>query len=179
MTTISGVKFDILRTGAHNLIHIPQGAEPEDTLLDVQSVVRQDGHACEDMYMKVLNVSGSWVDATQSGSFGGFSFVTDKPGVGQQVAPSVGAATFMHFGIVDLKVVRGKTRSGVPYLNMFAKHLREANKHFPIGGILGSDDHTLAETPTGACGNKKVLSLLSSAEVRDRQHDEGSVAEAE
>lgn len=160
MTTISGTKFDILRVGPHRLIHIPQGALAADTLLSVDSVVLREGVGCEDMYIKVLNITGSWAGPSRGPA--AYSFVAQSPGEGQVIAPSADAAGFTKFGMVDLKVVRGKTKEGVWYLNMFAKHLREASRSYPVGGILGLDDHTAAATATGACASKKVLSLLTS-----------------
>jgi len=168
MTTISGVKFDIMRTGTHTLFHIPQAALKDDTLLHVQARVRHEGAKCEDMYMKVLNVTGLWAEERR---VGGFSFVTESPGPGQLVAPISGAAQWTHLGMVDLKVVRGKTKSGVLYLNIYAKHLHKVSKMFSIGGILGLDDHAEAATPSKNC-KLKVLSLaefsLSPHAPRDR-----------
>jgi len=158
MTTIFGSKFDILRAGTHVLLQIPQGAGAADSLLRVQVAVQHDGSKCEDMYIRVLNITGIWAEDRVAG---GLSFVTQKSGRGQLVAPSVGATSWVHFGIVDLKVVLGKTRSGVLYLNVYARRLRSASKIYPIGGILGLDDYTVATTPAPGCA-PRVLSLLSS-----------------
>jgi hypothetical protein len=173
MTTISGVRFDIMRAGTHTLLHIPQGAAPADTLLRVQIAVAHQGSKCEDMYIKVLNVTGGWAEERH---VGGFSVVAESPGSGQVIAAPAGSADWSRVGMVDLKVVRGTTKSGVLYLNMFARHLRDASHRYPVGGILGLDDHAEAETPVAECG-KKVLSLLSSAHEDDAP-DGGSIAEA-
>ncbi|CAK0801659.1 unnamed protein product, partial [Prorocentrum cordatum] len=160
MTTISGARFDIMRAGTHALLHIPQGAALADALLRVQVAVARQGSKCEDMYIKVLNVTGSWAEEKH---VGGFSFVAESPAGGQVIAAPAGSADWSRLGMVDLKVVRGATRSGVLYLNMFARHLRDASRAYPIGGILGLDDHGEAATPAAECG-KKVLSLLDSAQ---------------
>jgi hypothetical protein len=159
MTTISGARFDIMRAGTHALLHIPQGAVLADTLLRVQIAVAHQGSKCEDMYIKVLNVTGSWAEEKR---VGGFSFVTESPADGQIIASPVGSADWSRLGMVDLKVVRGATKSGVLYLNMFARHLRDASHRYPIGGILGLDDHAEAATPAAECSTK-ILSLLSTA----------------
>jgi len=174
MTTISGARFDIMRTGMHALLHIPQGAVLADALLRVQIAVVHQGSKCEDMYIKVLNVTGSWAEEKH---VGGFSFVTESPASDQVIAAPVGSADWSRLGMVDLKVVRGTTKSGVLYLNMLARHLRDASHRYPIGGILGLDSHAEAATPVAECG-KKVLSLLSSSAREVGALDGRSVADA-
>ncbi|CAK0859936.1 unnamed protein product [Prorocentrum cordatum] len=150
-----------------------EGAALADALLRVQVAVARQGSKCEDMYIKVLNVTGSWAEEKH---VGGFSFVTESPAGGQVIAAPAGSADWSRLGMVDLKVVRGATRSGVLYLNMFARHLRDASRVYPIGGILGLDDHGEAATPAAECG-KKVLSLLHRAHGLGAL-DGGSVADA-
>merc|ERR1712032_1801081 len=116
-----------------------------DTLLKVPATVSRVGAAtCEDIYITVLNLTGRWVEEKRKG---GFSFVTEAPASDQIVAGSAGTADWVRIGMLDLKVVRGRTTSGALYLNMYARHLRDTSKKYPIGGILGLDDHSDAAMP--------------------------------
>ncbi|CAK0897416.1 unnamed protein product [Prorocentrum cordatum] len=72
------------------------------------------------------------------------------------------------------QVVHGRTREGARYLNFYVKHLGRAG--FAVGGLLGEDDHTDAETPTQACSQH--LSLLAQGADLDNHGSELSVAEA-
>mmetsp|Transcript_6498 Transcript_6498/g.17709 ORF Transcript_6498/g.17709 Transcript_6498/m.17709 type:complete len:515 (-) Transcript_6498:96-1640(-) len=146
MTSITGAKFDITRSGNHTLFHIPRFSAHEAALLDVNAFVKREGLACADMYINALHITGKWADDVQPG---GFSFTADHR--------SHVSGRWMPFGKLELKVVHGKTNRGVKYLNLLAKHLSKVGA--PIGGILGLDDHTEAATSDVHC--KRTLSLLS------------------
>merc|ERR1719188_1721707 len=146
MTSITGAKFDIVRSGNHTLFHIPRFSAHEAALIDVSAFVRREGLACSDMYINALHITGKWADDNQSG---GLSFFADHR--------SHISGRWIPFGKMELKVVHGKTNKGVKYLNLLAKHLSKIS--IPIGGILGLDDHTEAATSDAHC--KRTLSLLS------------------
>jgi hypothetical protein len=146
MTSITGAKFDITRSGNHTLFHIPRFSAKEAALVDVSAFVKREGLACSDIYINSLHITGKWADDKQSG---GFSFFADHR--------SHVSGRWMPFGKLELKVVHGKTNRGVKYLNLLAKHLSKVS--IPIGGILGLDDHTEAATSDAHC--KRTLSLLS------------------
>jgi len=146
MTSITGAKFDIARSGNHTLFHVPRFSAREAALVDVTAFVKREGLACADMYINALHITGKWADDMQPG---GFSFYADHR--------SHVSGRWMPFGKLELKVVHGKTLRGVKYLNLLAKHLRRVSA--PIGGILGLDDHTEAATSDVHC--KRTLSLLS------------------
>jgi hypothetical protein len=144
MTTVTGVKFDLARTGNHTLLHIPRFSAQEEQLLNVGATVKHEGLTCLDMYINSLRITGKWADDKK---FGGFSFSADQEG---QVK-----GHWMEFGKMQLKVVQGTTDTGVKYLNVLLKHLTKVG--MPMGGILGLDDHTEAATPEEHC--RRSLSL--------------------
>jgi len=144
MTSITGSKFDIARPGNHTLIHIPRHAGREAALISVRAVVKHEGPACLDMYINALHMTGKWADDIFPG---GLSFFANRR--------SQARGHWMPFGKMQLKVVWGRTLSGVKYLNVLAKHLNRVS--MPIGGILGLDDHTDAATPESHC--RRTMSL--------------------
>ena len=128
-------------------------------MLRVEAEARQLGGVCADMYFQDLNITGAWVNATGTS---GLRF--EAEGVHE---PN---AQWLQFGKVELKVARGHTQKGLSYLNFYVKHLGHSG--FPVGGLLGQDDHTEAARPHGECAHK--VSLL-------QPNDQGSsvsVAEA-
>jgi len=134
-----------MKPGKHVLINIPRGAGTEQSLLRVQADARLMGGRCADMYFQELNVTGSWADAKQAG---GYHYSVSQ---GDVKVPE-----WVAFGKVGLKVVHGRTDSGLSYLNVYVKHLGRAG--FPVGGLLGEDDHADVTTPPEAC--VKSLSLI-------------------
>merc|ERR1719221_1982135 len=138
MTSVTGAKFDILRSGNHTLLHIPQHSLQKVALVFVRAFVKQEGATCLDMYIESLHITGKWAEERQRG---GFSFFANQSG-----GVSKG---WVSLGKLDLKVVYGTTVSGVRYLNIFARHL--AKLGMPIGGILGLDGHESAATPEANC----------------------------
>jgi len=152
LQNIHGERFDLMSPGISVLVNVPRGTSVENALLVVQANARRLGKDCSDMYFQELNVTGAWADVAQPG---GFRFVArdainTKP-------------EWTKFGPVELKIVHGHTDMGIQYLNVFAKHLGQAG--FPVGGLLGEDDHTEAEKVGGEClrtvalakGDQKVL----------------------
>merc|ERR1719181_2325560 len=78
------------------------------------------------------------------------------------------STTWIPFGpVLELKIAWGQTNSGVDYLNMYARHLSQIT--FPIGGLLGVDDHTFAATPISAC--KRSVNLIGIKNLREAGRD--------
>jgi hypothetical protein len=163
LQNIHGERFDLMKPGKHVLINIPRGAGADKSLLRVQADARQLGGQCADMYFQELNVTGSWADAKQPG---GYHYSVSQ---GDVEAPA-----WVAFGKVGLKVVHGRTDGGLSYLNVYVKHLGRAG--FPVGGLLGEDDHEDVITPPEACvksmslvdgveGDRRAISMLSLAEA--------------
>jgi len=152
-----GQRFDILREGNHTLIQIPRHAEPRATLLKVNGEALHMGGACADMYFHSISVKGKWAeDLAYTLSKGqsrsaGFNFFADA-------AHRSNSTHWTRFGNeLDLKIIWGRTITGVRYLNIFVKHL--ASVQASVGGLLGSDDHSTIATPPADC--KRTVSLLS------------------
>jgi hypothetical protein len=161
LQNVHGERFDLMKPGKHVLINIPRGVGAEKSLLRVQADARRLGGQCADMYFQELNVTGSWADAKQAG---GYHYSVSQ---GDVQAPE-----WVAFGKVGIKVVHGRTDSGLPYLNFYVKHLGRAG--FPVGGLLGEDDHEDVVTPPANCaksmsladmgeGGQKAPSILSFA----------------
>lgn len=142
LQNVHGERFDLMVPGNHVLINIPRGAD--NALLRVQADAHRVGEQCADMYFQAVNVTGSWAEAIQAG---GYHYSVSQS---EAVVPE-----WVAFGNVDLKVVRGRTDSGVHYFNVYVKHLGRAG--FAVGGLLGEDDHLDVSTPPAWC--KKVVSL--------------------
>merc|ERR1719356_2253106 len=138
-----------MKPGKHVLINIPRGISAEDALLRVQADARRLGEQCADMYFQELNVTGSWAEASQAG---GYHYSVSQS--------AVETPQWVALGKVDLKVVHGRTDSGLRYLNVYAKHLGRAG--FAVGGLLGEDDHEDVVTPPESCAKK--LSLADGVE---------------
>jgi hypothetical protein len=138
MTSVTGAKFDILRSGNHTLLHIPQHSSLNEALVFVRAFVKHEGATCLDMYINSLHITGKWAEERQRG---GFNFYANQSGGVRK--------GWLSLGKLDLKVVYGTTVSGVRYLNVLARHLGKLG--IPIGGILGLDGHETAATPEGDC----------------------------
>ncbi|CAK0860064.1 unnamed protein product [Prorocentrum cordatum] len=135
LVNMLGQRFDLYQPGIHVLLQVPRRAKPQDSLLRVEADARRMGAACADLYFRVLNFTGSLSNQTA-----GFQYFADK---------ELGSRDWRKFGAVDLKVVRGSTLSGIAYLNVFARHL--GSLAYPVGGLLGEDDHTAAATAGPEC----------------------------
>jgi len=138
LQNVLGERFDLMRPGMSVLINIPRGTSVESALLVVQANARHLGKQCSDVYFQELNVTGAWADVAQRG---GFHFHAHDVFDGKP--------TWMKLGPVGLKIVHGHSDMGVQYLNIFVKYLGRAG--FPVGGLLGEDDHTEAEKHTASC----------------------------
>jgi len=84
VTNVDGEKFNIVRSGWHELLRLPRrqelrfgSAAEEDPLLDVFARVEGSAWDCEDAYVKEVRLSGSWLNLT-----GALAFRTrgDSPG---------------------------------------------------------------------------------------------------
>ncbi|CAK0839347.1 unnamed protein product [Prorocentrum cordatum] len=160
LVNMHGQRFDILREGNHTLIQIPRYAGPRATLLKVDGEALYMGGACADMYFHSIAVKGKWAeDLADMLSKGqsrsdGFDFFTN-------VAPKSNSTDWMRFGNkLDLKIVWGRTITGVRYLNIFVKHL--AAVQASVGGLLGEDDHSTIATPPAGCGRTNSLLSIGS-----------------
>lgn len=163
LQNVHGERFDLMKPGKHVLINIPRGVSTEKSLLRVQADARQLGGQCADMYFQELNVTGSWAEAKQ---VGGYHYSVSQR--------DVETPEWVAFGKVGLKVVHGRTDSGLSYLNVYVKHLGRAG--YPVGGLLGEDDHEDVITPLEECA--KRLSLVDGVEGGHRIPSVLSVAEA-
>ena len=147
LQNIHGERFDLMKEGKHVLISIPRGESAELTLLRVQADARRLGGRCTDMYFQELNVTGSWAEAKRTG---GYHYDVSQS--------AVKTPQWVAFGKVELKVVHGRTDSGLHYLNMYAKHLGRVG--FAVGGLLGEDDHEDVSTPGAECMNHVSLQKI-------------------
>jgi len=144
LQNIHGERFDLMKAGKHVLINIPLGTGADSALLRVQADARRLGGHCADMYFQQLNVTGSWAEAKQAGGY--------HYSVSQHDAKS---PEWVAFGKVELKVVHGRTDSGLLYLNLYVKHLGRAG--FAVGGLLGEDDHEDVSIAPDACAQRLAL----------------------
>jgi len=135
-----------MQPGTHVLIRIPYGVKKGQALLWVDADAEHIGGACADTYFQSVNVSGSWAsvkrEAQKFASFKGFAF---KAGGTNDYSDR----KWITFGPLSLKVVHGRTKDAVPYLNLFVRNLKFAGH--VIGGLLGEDDHLAVETPDEMC----------------------------
>ena len=154
-----------MKEGRHVLISIPRGKGAEQAMLRVQADARRLGGQCADMYFQELNVTGSWAEAKRAG---GYHYSVSQS--------DVEAPEWAAFGKVELKVVRGRTDSGLSYLNVYVKHLARAG--FAVGGLLGEDDHEDVITPPTACAKRMSLLELGEQEQRRKPPSVLSVAVA-
>jgi len=145
-----GERFDLYRTGINVLLQIPRWAGPQQTLLLLEADTRRMG-ACSDVYFQIVQISGAWTNQSESLRF--FASPDDKPS----------RKMWSSYGRVDLKVVNGKTRAGIDYLNVFARNL--GNAGYAVGGLLGEDDHGDVGTPSEAC--TRQMSLLAGGFTGD------------
>jgi len=148
LQNVHGERFDLMKVGKHVMLNIPRGMSAENVLLRVQAdAVRLGGH-CADLYFQELNITGSWAEAKK---VGGYHYV-----VSQRVAE---APEWIEFGsasrTVNVKVVHAHTQKGLKYLNFYVKNLGRVG--FPVGGLLGEDDHIAASTPSAHCGREMTL----------------------
>jgi hypothetical protein len=146
LQNIHGERFDLMQPGEHVLIHIPRQESIQNTLLHVQAVTQTIGGPCADTYFMRINVTGRWPSALRPG---GFIFRADDPNSGAE-----SKWMDLHGGL-QVKVVHGRTQQGIRYLNFYIKHLDRAG--FPVGGLLGEDDHEEASTPPRACEQRMAL----------------------
>ncbi|CAK0910974.1 unnamed protein product, partial [Prorocentrum cordatum] len=151
LVNVHGQHFDVMKSGVHVLLHVPFKARPSQVLLLVQADAQRVGGACADTYFMSVNMTGKWV-ASRVHALG-------LVGGGLSFSAGTGAvhtgSKWMSFGKVSLKVVHGRTKTGVAYLNFFARNLRHAG--YVVGGLLGEDDHEEAATVSNAC--KSVIDI--------------------
>jgi len=144
LQNVHGERFDLMKEGKHVLISIPRGMSAANALLYVQADARRLGGKCADMYFQELNMTGAWAEAKQAGGY--------HYSISQHV---VDTPEWLAFGKVELKVVHGRTISGLRYLNVYVKHLGQAG--YAVGGLLGEDDHSDVAQPPVSCRQKMSL----------------------
>jgi hypothetical protein len=144
LQNIHGERFDLMKAGKHVLINIPRGAAADSALLRVQADARRAGGQCADMYFQKLNITGSWAEAKQARGY--HYSASDR---------DIKAPKWVAFGKVELKVVHGRTDSGILYLNLYVKHLGRAG--FAVGGLLGEDDHEDVSVAPESCAQRLAL----------------------
>jgi len=145
LTNIYGERYDLYRTGVNVLLRIPSTSYRKGRmLLRMEAESRHIGTECSETYFQIVKISGPWTN--RSGTLK--VFAKKSEGTPNQMK-------WRRFGKIELKVAHGKTGEGVEYLNVFAKHLGRAG--FPVGGLLGGDDHTEAASRPSNCA--RVLSL--------------------
>jgi hypothetical protein len=142
LTNVLGQHFDLHKEGWHTLVRVPRGVERGAALLSVEAEARQMGVACADLYFQSMNLTGRWVGSV------GRVFSASR-------APQRNPQGWLRYGKVELKVVRGHTNSGIDYLNLFVRHLKLSG--YPVGGILGLDDHAAAAAPLQGCWKRANL----------------------
>jgi len=150
LVNLHGQRFDIFQPGIHTLLQVPRGKllQAKSVLLRVNADAQQMGGACADIYFQSLNITGNWVDQQRTGPLAYYA---------GKAIDGTNSTSWMRFGpVLDLRVVFGHTNSGIEYLNLYARHLSMVK--YPIGGLLGADDHTQASTPSAAC--KRTVTLL-------------------
>lgn len=66
VTNIKGEKFNVLQTGNHTLVHMPQGAATENTLFDVTALVtraeNQNLNRCYESWIQKVWITGRWLE---------------------------------------------------------------------------------------------------------------------
>jgi hypothetical protein len=158
LVNVHGERFDIFQEGTHVLLLIPKGAV-ETAFLNVMAEAWRSGSACSDLYFKTMNVTGKWVEEIHEG---GLQYFASRPS-------SDTSNPWMHFRSVDLKVRWGHTGDGIKYLNLFVRHLGKAG--YPVGGLLGEDDHRAIATRTEGC--------LKSVSLMQTPYQQEAMAEAD
>jgi len=143
MTNIFGQRFDLQMPGTHVLVRVPKDAEHDGLLLKIACEVKRMSASCADMYIQRLNLTGAWLEEKGTPML---TFSAQSGEVKKQ---------WQKIGRIEVKVVRGATKEGVKYLNMFTKHLGKTGLR--VGGLLGEDDHTTAATPMADC--RQTMSL--------------------
>jgi len=142
LVNMHGQRFDLYQPGSHTLIQVPKGAGPERALLRVDALADKLGDACGDLYFTVLNVTGHWANAGL-----GLRFFA-----GKEPKPS---GSWQTFGHVSMKIKAGSTAEGIDYLNIYTRDLSKVG--FPVGGLLGDDDHTAVSNMVANCKRNLVL----------------------
>merc|ERR1719203_2468073 len=161
LQNVHGERCDLMKPGKHVLINIPRNEGVESALLRVEAQANKLGGQCEDIYFTELNVTGSWAYAKQAGGYH-FQAEQDTDTTGNK---------WLAMGKVELKVVHGRTETGLQYLNFYVKHLGQTG--FVVGGLLGEEDHSDVSAPTAEC-----VQRMSLMKPRARAHGAASSAAA-
>lgn len=148
LVNLYGQRFDLMQPGRHTMLLIPRKAVAHNTLLGVVAVAEQHGGACADMYLMSLNITGRWVGRRHHRGGGHHEqYFADRPVRSESGRISTG--WMKYGGVVQLKVVWGRTPQHVRYLNLLVRDLNRAGHH--VGGLLGEDDHSRAAQASADC----------------------------
>lgn len=148
-----GEKFDLLQRGTHVLVQVPRGADPEHTLLRVEANVT-GGKSCDYAFITNLTITGKW---SQTSKPHGIQYAAEAWGTHARPGP------FLNFGPLTLKIAHGKMESGLTYLNFRIAKLGQLD--LPVGGLLGSDDHTNASSKEDCLQNPDHTTMSDAGEV--------------
>lgn len=176
LINVYGQHFDIFKPGVHELLQVPRGAGPMATRLHLEARAQQLGSVCDELYFTALNLTGKWVedelysqalnwtaDFLDGKPAGGLRFSSESAGVLRH-APQT---PWMYFGGVGVKVAWGRTGGGIRYLNVLLKHVSQAG--YPVGGLLGGDDHTVASTRSQTCSRALALRAFQQEDPQGAQ----------
>jgi len=140
MTNMYGQRFDLMKPGVHLLAQIPRHADSSSSLLSISADVQRLGGQCADIYIQAVNVTGGWVPHNR---------------LTYAVGTVPKQAHWQELNKVSLKVAQGRTTTGLAYLNVLLRNLDKVS--YPVGGLLGLDDHTEAATPEVGCRKSVAL----------------------
>lgn len=142
LVNMYGQRFDLMQPGNHTMLLIPQRANPQNAFLQVVAHAEQHGGACADMYIRTLTITGRWVASKHEALYArGIQYYA--------WARDTKLSGWRQYGALGVKVVWGHTKTGVRYLNLLARNLEHVG--YPIGGLLGGDDHSQAAAPNAGC----------------------------
>merc|ERR1719263_1646952 len=142
-----------MQPGYHTLVQIPKGAQRHKTLLSAAAKVKRVGAQCQDMYITQVNLTGAWPETA------GYHLLQFQAGVLHKDLDS----RWLRFGPVDLKVAHGRTAYGTSYLNFLVRNL--AHTGYPVGGLLGEDDHSAVAKRGGHCAAVLNLAVAEAADA--------------
>lgn len=181
LVNVYGQRFDIFKSGVHVLLQIPRNAAPLATLLHLQARAQQLGAVCDELYFTALNVTGKWADDKLYSQALNLTVDIPKAAAGAHGVPTGGLqflatsagkqgyTPWMDFGGVGLKVAWGQTETGIKYLNVLIKHVGHAG--FPVGGLLGGDDHAKVSARSRTCSQSLALRALHPEDPHGAESD--------
>jgi len=165
MVNVLGEKFDLLQRGSHVLIQVPKGTDAEHALLRVEANVT-GGSPCEYTFIQGLHITGQWAQQ-RVGKPHAMYYSAHPFGKGDTLHPHV---QFVHIGPVQMKITQASMASGLTYLNFKIDGLNKVNT--PVGGLLGTDDHTLASSKEACVSDPESANITREDKVAAAREDE-------